>query len=53
MLIIRVGGESEIMDIFKYKFLFNDIEGKVVIFDVYGIDKIIIILLVDIIRIFK
>lgn len=51
--IIRVGGESETMDTFKYKLPLNDIEGKAVIFDVYGIDKITTTPSADITRISK
>ena len=38
--IIKVGGESENVDTFKYKLPLIDKQGKTVVFDVYGIDKI-------------
>ena len=37
--IIKVGGESETMDTFKYKLPLIDKQGKTVVFNVYGIDK--------------
>ena len=38
--IIKVGGESETVDTFKYKLPLIDKQGKAVVFNVYGIDKI-------------
>ena len=38
--IIKVGGESETVDTFKYKLPLIDKQGKTVVFNVYGIDKI-------------
>ncbi|XP_068692645.1 uncharacterized protein [Montipora foliosa] len=38
--IIKVGGESETVDTFKYKLPLIDKQGKAIVFDVYGIDKI-------------
>ena len=38
--IIKVGGESETVDTFKYKLPLIDKQGKTIVFDVYGIDKI-------------
>ena len=38
--IIKVGGESETVDTFKYKLPLIDKQGKTIVFDAYGIDKI-------------
>ena len=38
--IIKVGGESETVDTFKYKLSLIDKQGKTIVFDAYGIDKI-------------
>jgi len=38
--IIKVGGESETVDTFKYKLPLIDKQGKAIVFDVYRIDKI-------------